>query len=70
MDITAKGFRRTLRFVKPGVTEYEVEAEWAREFIRRRGKFAYTRRSSPPEKTTACCTIFKTIKFVKKASCC
>ena len=42
VDITAKGFRRTLRFVKPGVTEYEVEAEWAREFIRRRGKFAYT----------------------------
>jgi Xaa-Pro aminopeptidase len=42
VEITAKGFRRTLRFVKPGVTEYEVEAEWAREFIRRRGKFAYT----------------------------
>ena len=42
VDITAKGFRRMLRFVKPGVTEYEVEAEWAREFIRRRGKFAYT----------------------------
>ena len=42
VDITAKGFRRTLRFVKPGVTEYEVEAELAREFIKRRGKFAYT----------------------------
>ena len=42
VDITAKGFRRVLRFVKPGVTEYEVEAEWAREFIRRRAKFAYT----------------------------
>jgi len=42
VDITAKGFRRVLRFVKPGVTEYEVEAEWAREFIKRRGKFAYT----------------------------
>ena len=40
--ITAKGFRRVLRFVKPGVTEYEVEAELSREFIRRRGKFAYT----------------------------
>ena len=40
--ITAKGFRRVLRFVKSGVTEYEVEAEWAREFIKRRGKFAYT----------------------------
>ncbi len=42
VDITAKGFHRTLRFVKPGVTEYEVEAELAREFIKRRGKFAYT----------------------------
>ena len=41
VDITAKGFRRLLRFVKPGVTEYEVEAELAREFIKRRGKFAY-----------------------------
>ena len=42
VDITARGFRRTLRFVKPGVTEYEVESELAREFIKRRGKFAYT----------------------------
>jgi Xaa-Pro aminopeptidase len=42
VNITARGFRRTLRFVKPGVTEYEVEAELAREFIKRRGKFAYT----------------------------
>ncbi|MAE31923.1 MAG: X-Pro aminopeptidase [Verrucomicrobiales bacterium] len=42
VDITGRGFRRLLRFVKPGVTEYEVEAELAREFIRRRGKFAYT----------------------------
>jgi Xaa-Pro aminopeptidase len=29
-------------FEKPGVMEYEVEAELAREFIKRRGKFAYT----------------------------
>ncbi len=42
VSITARGFRRTLRFVKPGVMEYEVEAELAREFIKRRGKFAYT----------------------------
>ena len=42
VDITAKGFRRTLKFVKPGVMEYEVEAELAREFIKLRGKFAYT----------------------------
>ena len=39
--ITGRGFRRVLRFVKPGVNETEVEAEFAHEFIRRRGGFAY-----------------------------
>ena len=42
IEVTARGFRRVLRMVKPGVTEYEIEAEWAKEFIRRRCKFAYT----------------------------
>ena len=41
IDITTKGFNRMLRFVKPGVTEYEVEGELAKEYIKRRGKFAY-----------------------------
>ena len=41
IDITTKGFNRMLCFVKPGVTEYEVEAELAKEYIKRRGKFAY-----------------------------
>lgn len=41
-DITEKGFRRLLSFVKPGVMEYEVEAELIHEFIRNRAKgFAY-----------------------------
>jgi Xaa-Pro aminopeptidase len=40
-EITGRGFRRVCRFVKPGVTETEVEAEFAHEFIRRRGSFAY-----------------------------
>ena len=40
-DITDAGFRRVCRFVKPGVTETEVEAEFAHEFIRRNGNFAY-----------------------------
>ncbi|HWE03389.1 MAG TPA: aminopeptidase P family protein [Tepidisphaeraceae bacterium] len=39
--ITKAGFERAARFVKPGVTEYEVEAEFSHEFIRRRGEFAY-----------------------------
>ena len=41
-DLTAKGFRRLLKFVKPGVNEVEVEAELAHEFIRGGGGFAYT----------------------------
>ena len=40
-EITEAGFRRVCRFVKPGVTETEVEAEFAHEFIRRGGQFAY-----------------------------
>ncbi len=42
-DITEKGFRRILQFTKPGVWEYEIEAEFLHEFIRNRSKgFAYT----------------------------
>lgn len=41
-NITEKGFRRLLEFVKPGVYEYEIEAELLHEFIRNRSKgFAY-----------------------------
>ena len=41
VDITREGFERVARFVRPGVTEYEVEAEFAHEFLRRRARFAY-----------------------------
>lgn len=41
--ITEKGFRRVLEFVKPGVWEFEIEAEFLHEFIRNRSQgFAYT----------------------------
>lgn len=40
-QITEAGFRRVLDFVEPGVNEAEIEAEFAHEFIRRRGGFAY-----------------------------
>lgn len=36
IDITEKAFRRVMRFVKPGVMEYEIEAEIIHEFIRKR----------------------------------
>lgn len=42
-NITEKGMRRVLKFVKPGVSEYEIEAEFIHEFLRNRSKgFAYT----------------------------
>lgn len=42
-NITEKGFRRLLGFVKPGVWEYEIEAELMHEFLRNKSKgFAYT----------------------------
>ncbi|MDO5972235.1 aminopeptidase P family protein [Flavivirga aquimarina] len=42
-NITEKGFRRILNFVKPGIWEYEIEAEFMHEFLRNRSKkFAYT----------------------------
>lgn len=40
--ITKAGFLRLLKFVRPGVQEFEVEAELAHEFIRQRARgFAY-----------------------------
>ena len=42
-NITEKGFRRILNFIKPTVWEYEIEAELLHEFVRNRSKgFAYT----------------------------
>lgn len=42
-NITEKGMRRVLDFVKPGVMEYEIEAEYMHEFLRNRSKgFSYT----------------------------
>ena len=36
IGITGKAFKRVLEFVRPGVMEYEIEAEIAHEFIRNR----------------------------------
>lgn len=40
-DITGMGFKRVLKFLKPGVNEADLEAELAHEFIRNRCRFAY-----------------------------
>lgn len=41
-DITQRAFTRVLKFVRPGVKEYEIEAEYAHEFLRQGSRgFAY-----------------------------
>lgn len=39
-ELSDTGFRRVLKFLKPGVHEYEIEAELAHEFIRSGSSFA------------------------------
>src|SRR5690606_27538693 len=42
-NITEKGFKRVLKFIKPGIWEYEIEAEYMHEFLNSRSRgFAYT----------------------------
>ena len=41
VEITGKGFGRVCRFVKPGATEFGIEAEFSHEFVRNRARFAY-----------------------------
>jgi Xaa-Pro aminopeptidase len=42
-NITEAGFRRLLGFIKPGVGEWEIEAELLHEFVRRKSRgFAYS----------------------------
>jgi Xaa-Pro aminopeptidase len=40
-DLTGQAFRRVLEFTRPGRREYEVEAEFAHEFISNGSRFAY-----------------------------
>jgi Xaa-Pro aminopeptidase len=40
-ELTEQGFRRVLNFVRPSVNECEIEAEFAHEFLRHGGRFAY-----------------------------
>jgi Xaa-Pro aminopeptidase len=57
--ITRDGFLRLLKFVRPGVHEFEIEAELAHEYLRQRaGGFAY-----PPiiaSGLSACCLHYNT----------
>lgn len=43
VDITEAGFRRVLKFLKPGIGEWELEAEYLHEFVRNKSRgFAYS----------------------------
>jgi len=42
VEVTTDTFKDVLPCIKPGVMEYEIEAEWARAFISKRCKFAYS----------------------------
>ncbi|MEN8772582.1 MAG: aminopeptidase P N-terminal domain-containing protein [Akkermansiaceae bacterium] len=43
IDITEVGFRRVLKFLKPGVGEWELEAEYLHEFVRNKSRgFSYS----------------------------
>ena len=42
-DLTKSGIQRLLKFIKPGVWEYEIEAELMHDFLRNKSRgFAYT----------------------------
>lgn len=42
-NITTDGYKRVLKAIKPGITEYELEAEFMHEFLSQRSRgFAYT----------------------------
>jgi len=57
-DLTAAGFSRVLKFIRPGVSETEVEAEFAHEFIRQGSQFAYLPIIATG--TNACCLHYVT----------
>lgn len=43
IDITEMGYRRVLKFLKPGVGEWELEAEYIHEFVRNKSRgFSYS----------------------------
>ena len=66
IEVTDRGFRKTLRMIKPGVTEFQVEAEWSREFISADAN-SPTPQSLLPDPMPASCIICRTIKLAKKA---
>lgn len=57
-DLTGQAFQRVLKFTRPGRKEYEVEAEFAHEFISNGSRFAY--RPIIGSGVNACCLHYLT----------
>lgn len=60
-DITEAGFRRVLEFVKPGVLEYEIEAEYLHQFIKSGSRGLLMSLSSAQVGMPVCCIIWTTV---------
>ena len=59
-DITGAGFRRVLGFIKPGVGEWEIEAELLHEFVRSGSRLRWPRTWRPgrkERKSTSTCFV-------------
>ena len=69
-DITNEGFRELLRFIRPGVGEWQIEGFLANEFISAVRANSPSCPSSLPERIPACCIISKTTNGAKTAIWC
>lgn len=69
-DITNEGFRELLRFIRPGVGEWQIEGFLANEFISAVRANSPSCPSSLPERIPVCCIISKTTNGAKTAIWC
>jgi len=70
MDITCAAFKRVMKFVKPGVMEYAVEAEYIHEFMINGSRGGGYTLSLLREQALVSCIISITIKSARMAICC
>lgn len=71
IDITRGGFERVMKMVKPGVMEYEIEAEYMHEFLSKGSRgFAYTPIIASGFSARVFCITSTTTSHAKTAICC
>jgi Xaa-Pro aminopeptidase len=69
IDITDQTFRHLLGFIKPGVTEYEIEAEIYHHFLKRRQQVRLTIVLLQVEIGQEHFIMFQTTRYVKQERC-